>query len=245
MLHLKANEIKFTFPQYWGEVTLKQWRSIQQNPEDLQHIASVLSGLNVDQSILSQLMPFMSFMEAPFDANDWKIPEAITLGEKTVKVDVNIWNETWGQKILMHTIVKPEEVDKAIALYLQPRYTGNKFDYKEAMDMLPVINNLKLSEVYPVANFFFKQVHDAIEKEKKELATKPTSEQVRAGINMFDQFGINNTIDSMAHGDALKYEQVLKLQYSVVFLKLKRTKVETKFKNNYQKIMNEKANKPK
>jgi hypothetical protein len=223
----------------WGELTMEQWKQIE-NSTDLKHIASVLSGLDVNEALLNQLLPFMFFMQTPFEPEDWKLPPSITIEGVEIRINIDIKNETFGQKLLLQEQVKPNEIEKAIAIYLQPAFSGEEFDYNKALAMIPLINKLKLCEIYPVANFFFSQLKKLIELEQSELSNPTTDEQRRAGIDMFSQFGSQNIIDSLAHGDILKYEQIVKLNYNLVFLKLKRTKLEVKFKKNYEKIIRSK-----
>lgn len=92
-----------------------------------------------------------------------------------------------------------------------------------------------------VCRFFFEQLQKITTREIAELKTPITNEQRRAGIEMFDVFGVNNTIDALAGGDILKYADVLKMDYNTVFLKLKRSKLEGIYHKNYQKIMEEKS----
>lgn len=57
---------------------------------------------------------------------------------------------------------------------------------------------------------------------------------------MFDQFGIMNTVDSLAGGDILKYEKVLRMDYNTVFAKMFRNKLEGLYQENYRKILEKK-----
>lgn len=53
--------------------------------------------------------------------------------------------------------------------------------------------------------------------EKTYLVSSPSAKMFQAGINRLDQFGLMNTIDNLANGDILKYDEVRKLRYNVVF----------------------------
>lgn len=53
--------------------------------------------------------------------------------------------------------------------------------------------------------------------EKTYLVSSPSAKLFQAGINRLDQFGLMNTIDNLANGDVLKYDEVRKLRYNVVF----------------------------
>jgi hypothetical protein len=95
-------------------------------------------------------------------------------------------------------------------------------------------------DLIPVYQYIINQFNVLVTKEKKELSSKPTSEQTRAGISMFDSLGMFNTIDALAGGDILKHEAIYNLDYNTIFLKLKKSNLEVKFKNNYEKIMQSK-----
>lgn len=238
MINLLANDIKFCFPQMWSEITWKQWKQIEAST-DLKHIASVLSGLEVNDQMLQQLMPFMTFMQLPFVPEDWKIPGSVSFGGKDVKIDFSIKKHTYGQKLIAQTL-KPDEMPMIIAIYFQPIVDQCPFDYDKALLHLQNVDNLLMCDVFSISKFIISQVNAALKTESIELAFNPSSEQVRAGIDMFNQFGSMNTLDALAGGDILKYEQILLLPYNSVFLKLKMLNVQSKFKRNYEKIIKEK-----
>jgi hypothetical protein len=81
-------------PSHWGEVTYKQWKQIE-GSEDVNHIASVLCGFKIDASALGI---YLCWMEVPFNIEDWDCPKEV-LG---VKIDFNISEKTYGQKLLVH-----------------------------------------------------------------------------------------------------------------------------------------------
>jgi len=86
---------------------------------------------------------------------------------------------------------------------------------------------------------FLKFVFDSIERVNKleeKLIYEPDTDEVNAGIEMYNQFGYFATIDRLAQGDILKYEEVGQLEYSIVFSKLMLNQVDAQFMKNYQKI---------
>ena len=65
--------------------------------------------------------------------------------------------------------------------------------------------------------------------------------QEQAGINDLNKFGVTNLIDMLAGGDVLKWDSVLKLEYSVAWLKIRMVLANNKFQRNYNKVLNEKT----
>ena len=84
------------------------------------------------------------------------------------------------------------------------------------------------------------QLKEIIETESKELSIEPTREQRLAGVSMYDEFGIMNTIRAVAQGNILNFDKVLEIEYNVVFIYLKMAKTDSIFQTNYQKVLNKK-----
>lgn len=238
MIKLKVNNKPIEFPQGWGEITLAQWKRIEVCATD-NEVAAVLLGVEVNNITLQKIYPFMLWMQVPFDYTIWSFPKSIILNGVELATNIDIKTHTFGQKILLQKL-KPHEFEKSLAIYFQPILNRCEFNYEQSLYLLCEIEKLKLSEVIPINNFLLNQLKKIMEKENAELSVPATAEQTRAGIKMFDEFGVNNTIDALAGGDILKYNKVLMMDYNTIFLKLKRNKLENKFKRNYQKIMEDK-----
>ena len=53
--------------------------------------------------------------------------------------------------------------------------------------------------------------------------------EIRAGIKAFEKFGFYNTVNSLAGGDVLRWQEILNLPYEIVFLKQLLNKTEFGF----------------
>ena len=87
---------------------------------------------------------------------------------------------------------------------------------------------------------FFKFVHNSIievNEIEKKLAYEPDIDEQNAGIDMYNQFGYFATIDRLAGGDPLKYDEIGMTEFSVIFAKLMLNSVDAQFSKNYQKII--------
>lgn len=72
--------------------------------------------------------------------------------------------------------------------------------------------------------------------EKTYLVSNPSPKLFQAGINRLDQFGLMNTLDNLAGGDILKYDEVRKLRYNVVFDKQYRDIIVKEIQDKLSKI---------
>ena len=54
---------------------------------------------------------------------------------------------------------------------------------------------------------------------------------------MYNEFGVYATIDRLAGGDPLKYDEIGKTEFSVIFAKLRLNQVDVQFAKNYQKVI--------
>ncbi len=160
-------------------------------------------------------MPYLSWMLIPINSEHWIFDD---------KYKIDIKELEFGKVLLLRMAnVSEDRIKKAIEIY---------FEIKA--------DELTLFEAIPLANDLYKQLDEINKKESIALKFNPTPEQRRAGIDKFNQFGANNTIDALAGGDILKYEQILKIDYNTIFVKLYRSKIEHDYEKKYSKIMSEK-----
>jgi len=92
------------------------------------------------------------------------------------------------------------------------------------------------NDVFKFVKFVFRSIERVNEVEKK-LIYKPEPDEEQAGIEMYSQFGYFATIDRLAGGDLLKYDEVGQIEFSVIFAKLMLSSVDAQFSKNYQKII--------
>jgi len=84
----------------------------------------------------------------------------------------------------------------------------------------PFLSDVKRIEVNKAMSFILwlidemKTIRDL---ESTYLRSDPDVKLLQAGINKLDQFGLMNTLDNLAKGDVLKYDEVRQLPYNVVF----------------------------
>src|SRR5690606_30694403 len=77
--------------------------------------------------------------------------------------------------------------------------------------------------------------------EEKYRSSEPEPERMAAGIHQLNEFGDMVTVDALAKGNILKYDEIKALPYCRVYEKLKLDKVNRDIEKRYQKIMEEKA----
>ncbi len=88
--------------------------------------------------------------------------------------------------------------------------------------------------------FFFDEMGRILERDKKELSHKPSSEEVRAGIHRFQKFGHFGTIYSLSQVLHKPFEQVLEMDYDTVFTTLWYQSEQASYGKALNKIINEK-----
>ena len=117
-------------------------------------------------------------------------------------------------------------------------------NYEQIIDIITELTGMRAgkildkpwNDVFKFIKFVFKAIEQVNEVEKK-LIYKPESDEEQAGIEMYNQFGYFATIDRLAGGDPLKYDEIGETEFSVIFAKLMLNKVDTQFSKNYQKII--------
>ena len=88
--------------------------------------------------------------------------------------------------------------------------------------------DMKWFEVARFYSFILESIKEINEKEK-QLNYEPDAKEMAAGIDRFQQFSWFATLDRVAGGDVLKYEEVSKQPYSVIFSRLLLQKTEAEY----------------
>jgi len=226
MIKVKANKKKYYIKTSWEELTYGEYLDILKAPDELTSI-SILSSIPVeilmrlDEASLYSLTTVLSFMQQlPEPAKDCK----------------DIKRQTYGQKIILENALKLEDKN-LIPLYALACY---EYDYQNIEKAVTFLKSKPFKLVYQRGMNYLNQLTEVIKMESEHLKSSVTIEQKQAGIDMFNEFGVMNTVNRVAGGDLLKYEEVLKIDYNTVFVKQKMLSFDAKFQKAYTKIMNNK-----
>ncbi len=103
------------------------------------------------------------------------------------------------------------------------------------------LENRTLKAFFAIVNFIKNQFKYLGELEQK-LDTETENDLIVAGIDELNKFGDLNTIDALAGGDILRWQQVLDLTYEDVYNKLLKTKTEEDIKKRLETIYKSKHN---
>ncbi len=220
MIKLKAGKKRFQIAQSWLEVRYFEYKLLIEPGISDKKAVSILTGFDeqkIDsfgQSFIDQMKPYLTWMSNPV---------SIQGIEPTMKIDILTCK--LGQLYQLENVSETNnKIDRAIEIYFPDLKT----------------DQMLLGDVLAIANDLYKQLGVYQKRERDELDYKPTNEQIRAGIDKFNQFKRANTIDILAGGDLLKWEEILELDVNSVHLKLKMKRQEGIFNKNYHSIMSEK-----
>ena len=90
---------------------------------------------------------------------------------------------------------------------------------------------MKWFEIARFYTFILSAVKDINEKEQ-QLSYEPDTKELNAGIGEFQKFGWFSTLDRLANGDVLKYDEVGKQPWNIMFTKLLLNKTEADYNKN-------------
>ena len=90
------------------------------------------------------------------------------------------------------------------------------------------VEQMKWFDIARFYTFILKAISDINEKEQ-QLAYEPDAREINAGIEDFARFSWFATLDRLAGGDILKYDEVGKQPWSIVFTKLLLNKTDAEF----------------
>jgi hypothetical protein len=117
----------------------------------------------------------------------------------------------------------------------------NKFNEIVKLLFKKKIKNIDANELIYFILWVRDELQTIYDNELKFLSSHPDTDLILAGIESLNIFGEENVIDTIAGGDALKWEQAWNLRYSTVFDKLLKNKYEDAINKNYKKIIENKS----
>lgn len=159
----------------WEQVTVKQFRAMKRNAEDLNplRILAILMDvdyeliLNLKSSSIDQILLHLSFIGQVPKLEDIKRPEKINIGGLEMKRIVRIEDERLGQQILLSQLMnnavenkldKVELINEVLAIYYCDQFHPNKvWDESLKNDVAVMVDDMPIMEAYAEANFFFRK----------------------------------------------------------------------------------------
>jgi hypothetical protein len=126
---------------------------------------------------------------------------------------------------------------------LQDIINQDSLSYDDMIDILSIasqnsrdkILSLFWNDAFALYNF----VTDGIKKInelEQQLRYEPTARESNAGIDQYNDFGWFCTLDRLAGGDPLKYDEIGKLPFHLIFAKLKLNNLDAEFNRRINKI---------
>lgn len=98
------------------------------------------------------------------------------------------------------------------------------------------INLLQPDKILSFVLWIIDELKTITALESEYLRSDPDVKLMQAGINELDKFGLLNTLDNLAKGDILKYDEIRNLPYNVVFDKQYMEVVKNKIEKKLAKI---------
>jgi len=167
----RGNKTKHTLPSKWEEVTVKQFIDLEgskgtDNPTEL---LSILSGvplpkiMDTKSNLQIQIDEALNFITLNPPA--WKelaLRDKYLFKGQFYNVPKDLELETFGQKILLQNKLNATDnpiqvIAYAIAIYMQKVIDG-RFDEKKAEGLEKEVLQMRITEVYPLAIFFFQEL---------------------------------------------------------------------------------------
>jgi hypothetical protein len=213
VITFKTKKGEYQLPTCWGDLRYSQLTALKENSDDVNTLVAFL--LECPHKVdATPALPFLSWLTTPVNVEDFEASS--TLGD--------IKRMTWGKKVEAHMALQHNNTLAGIVDVVK-HYTDED------------CQQMRLAELIPLYLDIANQLVAILETEKATLSTEPTTQQIEAGMHLFDQLGYFNAIDDLAGGDPLKYDAVLDLEYSVVYSKLLKNKISATFAKNYERIV--------
>ncbi|WP_228853258.1 hypothetical protein [Aegicerativicinus sediminis] len=160
--------------------------------------------------------------------NSLRANPILRVGRKKVKPkQMDFWKLSWSDIILLRVYVG----DKDIKAVNELVYGTSEKDFLK----LQLLNS---SACY---KWVVDQLNHIAEIEKQELGDSVNNDLKEAGIDRLNEFGYSATLDELAKGNLLIYDQWLELPYMKIFRKLCLNKVKGEIQKNHNEIVSRKT----
>lgn len=132
----------------------------------------------------------------------------------------NLWNLSWSDIVELRHLI----TEKCLFDVLKLMY-GIK---EKQFARLPIFNT------FSTYKWIVERLEEMAVIEQQELGSEITAEEKEAGAEQLQEFGYSFSVDGLAHGDILKYNDIMQQNYAVIFRKMCLDKVSSEVKNQYQ-----------
>jgi len=171
MLNLKIKTkkgvTKVEVPESWQECSLGMWIRLS-GWDGVDYVKGFSKIIDIEYDIISRSKSkklyrmLFDVISWTGDFVDWKnlqTPEYLTVNNKDIQMPDDIGEFSLGQKILVHeAMLNSENINEvlpvALAVYLQPLYSGKDFDRERAIKFEEQMKTLPVLEAYPAGIFF-------------------------------------------------------------------------------------------
>jgi len=132
--------------------------------------------------------------------------------------------------------------DQPFGIIKEIQYILQKEDFENYPSIITKVCNIEQPENLDFFDYFYQwnwilqELEKIKNREDEFLGYEPTNKEIAAGVENLYKFGSFATIDKLAGGDILKYKEVEKMPYHLVFTKLYLEKTTAEYMAEYSKI---------
>ena len=230
------------------DLTCSEYAQILEKSEDAVFVFSILTGIPIDELITYDLTNVVDFVSFIIDEPARKLEplDFITI-DGVDHTDIDIFEDTWARKITADELIRVSKIEgqpdqymvadlvQLVAIYTTPQ--GKRFSEFKVEATRKILEQMPVAEVYPFGLHLEQQLIRINEIERKRLKPDHTAEQLKAGIQMFNEIGVFCTIDMIAQGNLLNHDKVLNLPFSLIFNKLLLSNISSKFDRRLNEVL--------
>ena len=179
-------------PTCWEQVTVAQHKQIldwdtdkELHERDFFKLFCILTGTNfksfnnTPENEVTIWNAIKWVVEQPFQFD--KEPKALQIGDKIMMIPRDLGMAAIGQNVIMRQVLEKAKVysdadgnvidyncyAEAVAVYVQPMYDEGKFDYKKALELVPVIEQMPVYLIKPIGFFLLSRAIESGQRQTK------------------------------------------------------------------------------
>lgn len=189
MKNIQIDKDVYEMPEGWYDVIVNQFLELR-NCENVDFITilSILINAPYDkvfacnpEMIAKKIIPLMSwYFDETFNFDELKMPPKLSVGDEEYPIPRDIKLKSFGQKLHLEEAMRDmrdpiAKMPYVVAIYMYPVVTKDKFDVEPLDEFAKnTIGKCKITEIYPIANFFLTKLKKYwLKKAKRSVRNIP------------------------------------------------------------------------
>lgn len=198
---ITLSELANICPRCYEDLSLEQYQNLfswdldkEVHERDYFKLLCILSGQSFKEqnptpekeAAIYELTRWVNEQPFPYSKS---VPKSVVIDSRTILIPTDLAGLSIGQNILLRQLLEKSQfiednLSMAVAIYLQPLFDSDKFDYDKAKELEKIIRKMPAQTIYPIGFFLLRRVMQSGWRRSKSLL-RPLVSHARRLVRMW------------------------------------------------------------